>query len=202
MLSKVIILSLVISLRGSKLGGISMDQKILKGLLNPIRMKIFQYVLMNKQATTAEIAKELSGVPPASLYRHLNKMMKDDILAVYGENKIRGVYEKIYEIKNNPLNTINRMVDEQDRDQLYNVCYTFAMSILMDFGVYLKQDEFDLKADKVGFRSIPMYMTDEESDVFITNMYKLIDEANNHQSKEGRRLRKYSFAFMPTEEKE
>ena len=179
-----------------------MNQEVLKSLLNPVRMKIFQFILMNPEATTAQIANELPDVPQASLYRHINKMVKDEILDVVSENKVRGVYEKVYAIQNNPLAAVNKIVEEGDREQLYMICYTFAMSLLMDFGSYLKQDTIDLQADKVGFRSIPMYMTDAESDQFIQNMYALIQEASNHETDEDRKLRKYSFAFMPVEEKE
>lgn len=200
-LNKNIILSQMIMLLKMIIIEVSMDQKILDGLLNPVRMRIFQYVLMNKQATTAEIGNELPGVPQASLYRHMNKLVKDGILGVLEENKVRGVYEKVYEIKNNPMTEINKIVDGKDREQLYNVCYTFAMSILMDFGSYLKKDDIDLKEDKVGFRSIPVYMTDEESDVFIKKMYDLIESSSSQEAGENRKLRKYSFAFMPVEER-
>lgn len=179
-----------------------MNQEVLKSLLNPVRMKIFQFVLMNPDATTAQIANELPDVPQASLYRHVNKMVQDEILKVVSENKVRGVYEKVYAIQNNPLAAVNKIVEEGDREQLYMICYTFAMSLLMDFGSYLKRDTIDLQADKVGFRSIPLYMTDEESDQFIQNMHALIQESMHQETNEGRTLRKYSYAFMPVNEKE
>lgn len=96
-----------------------MNQDVLKSLLNPIRMKIFQHVLMNEQVTTGELAKLLPDVPQASLYRHINKMVQDEILSVASENKVRGVYEKVYAIQNNPLTAVNQVVEEEDREQLY-----------------------------------------------------------------------------------
>ena len=179
-----------------------MNQDVLKSLLNPIRMKIFQHVLMNEGVTTGDLAKALPDVPQASLYRHINKMVQDEILSVMSENKVRGVYEKVYAIQNNPLTSINKIVEEEDREQLYMVCYTFAMSLLMDFGNYLKRDSIDLQEDKVGFRSIPLYLSDTESDRFLKGLYDLLEDVLDHEPSEERTLRKFSYAFMPVEEKE
>ena len=179
-----------------------MNQGVLKSLLNPIRMKIFQHVLMNEGVTTADLAKVLPDVPQASLYRHINKMVQDEILSVVSENKIRGVYEKVYAIQNNPLTSINKIVEEEDREQLYMVCYTFTMSLLMDFGNYLKRDTIDLQGDKVGFRSIPLYMSDAESDRFLKGLYDLLESVLDYEPTEERTLRKFSYAVMPVGEKE
>ncbi|WP_026825975.1 MULTISPECIES: helix-turn-helix domain-containing protein [Exiguobacterium] len=179
-----------------------MDQDVLKSLLNPIRMKIFQHVLMNEGVTTADLAKVLPDVPQASLYRHINKMVQDEILSVVSENKVRGVYEKVYAIQNNPLTSINKIVEKEDREQLYMVCYTFTMSLLMDFGNYLKRDSIDLQKDKVGFRSIPLYLSDSESDRFLKGLYDLLESMLEHEPSEERTLRKFSYAVMPVGEKE
>lgn len=179
-----------------------MNQDVLKSLLNPIRMKIFQHVLMNEGVTTGDLAKALPDVPQASLYRHINKMVQDEILSVASENKVRGVYEKVYAIQNNPLTAVNQVVEEEDREQLYKLCYTFAMSLLMDFGDYLKRDKIDLQGDKVGFRSIPLYLSDAESDRFLRGLYDLLEGVLEHEPSEERTLRKFSYTFMPVEEKE
>lgn len=179
-----------------------MNQNVLKVLMNPIRIKIFLYILNNQQATTAVLAKILPEVPQASLYRHISKMVKEDILCIQSENKIRGVYEKIYVIKNNPLTDMEKIVEDKDREQLFKICYSFTMSILMNFDGYLNQEDFDLKDDKVGFRSTPMYMSDDESDDFLKGMHELISKYSSNEVSDGRRLRQYSYAFLPADEKE
>lgn len=76
------------------------------------------------------------------------------------------------------------------------------MSLLMDFGDYLKRDKIDLQGDKVGFRSIPLYLSDAESDRFLRDLYDLLEGVLEHEPSEERTLRKFSYAFMPVEEKE
>lgn len=165
-------------------------------------MRIFQYLQLNKQATTSEISQELSNVPIASLYRHINKMVTDGILEIITENKIRGVYEKVYKIAQNPLEAIEKDVENKDRDALYNACYQFSVSLLSDFAAYLKNDEIDLHEDRVGFRSFPMNLSGQESDAFIGELYEVIQKYSQLKANEERPLRKFSFTFMPLDEKE
>jgi len=179
----------------------SMDQNILKALMNPIRIKIFLHIQNNQQATTGELAKKLPEVPQASLYRHISKMVKEGILCIESETKIRGVYEKTYVIKNNPLKDIEKIVNDKDREQLFNLCHSFTMSILSNFDRYLNQNDFDLRNDRVGFRSTPMYMTDDESDDFLKGMHELISKYSSNEASDGRRLRQYSYAILPGDEK-
>lgn len=179
-----------------------MDQKTLSTLLNPIRMRIFQFIQTNGQATTAEIAKELDHVPKPSLYRHLRKMTDVGILGIYGENKIRGVYEKIYEIKSSPISQVQKLVSEKDTEQLLDVGLTFTMSIMMDFAEYLKTEDIDLARDKVGLRTTTINLNDEESQELIDLLYEKLQEFEDKRDVEGRRLRKFSYAFMPVEDKE
>lgn len=198
-LSKMITLSLLII---TKQGGDSMNQNVLKTLMNPIRIKIFLHIQKAQHATTGDIARAMPEVPQASLYRHISKMVKEGILSIESENKIRGVYEKTYIIKNDPLVDIEQIVKDKDREQLFNLCYSFTMSILSNFDRYLNQDDFDLREDRVGFRTVPMYMNDDESDEFIKGMHDLLTKYSGNESSDGRRLRQYSYAFLPADEKE
>ncbi len=108
-----------------------MDYRLLSGLLNPLRMKIMQVVMTHTTVTKGDIAEELADVPPATLYRHLNKMVEDNILEVCGENKKRGTYEKIYQIKENPLKQAEEAAVNGDVNELYNIYYTFIMNQLL-----------------------------------------------------------------------
>jgi len=179
-----------------------MNQNVLKALMNPIRIKIYLYIQNNERATTGELAKHLPEVAQATLYRHISKMVKEEILCIESENKIRGVFEKTYVIKNDPLDDIEKIVEDKDREQLFNLCHSFTMSILSTFDKYLNQEEFDLREDKIGFRTTPMYMTDEESDEFIKGMHELISKYSSNESSDDKRLKQYSYAFLPADEKE
>lgn len=40
-------------------------------VMNPVRQRIFQYLLIHEKGTVKEIKKELQDIPSASLYRHV-----------------------------------------------------------------------------------------------------------------------------------
>ena len=59
-------------------------------VMNPVRQRIFQYLLLHETGTVKEIRKALPDVPGASLYRHMKLLTEHGILTVVGENRIRG----------------------------------------------------------------------------------------------------------------
>lgn len=175
-----------------------MDNKLISGLLNPVRMRILQICLKHDTITTRQIAEMMSDVPIASLYRHINKLSQEHILEVIEENKIRGTIEKVYKLKTNPLTLIHQSVEQGGKEELFNMFYTFVMSMLSDFQGYIDQDSYHLIEDRVGFRSFALYLSDAEVDEFLKNYRLLIEEAQEKEQSAERRLRKLSLIMMPS----
>lgn len=71
--------------------------------MNPVRQRIFQYLLLHETGTVKEIRKALPDVPGASLYRHMKLLTESGILTVVGENRIRGTVESIYSLNKSAL---------------------------------------------------------------------------------------------------
>jgi DNA-binding transcriptional ArsR family regulator len=178
-----------------------MDSKVLSGLLNPIRMKILLILMSIETATAKRIAEDMPDIPPASLYRHINKLVADDILEICAENKIRGTLEKVYRLKSNPFQEVNERLKNGNKEELYQVFYTFVMTLLSDFRDYLEGGNYDLEKDRVGFRSYPLYMSDGECDEFFKTFKNSLDQLQHNESSEERRLRKFSFVMMPGDQK-
>ena len=72
-------------------------------VMNPVRQRIFQYLLLHETGTVKEIRKALPDVPGASLYRHIKLLTESGILTVVGENRIRGTVESIYSLNKSAL---------------------------------------------------------------------------------------------------
>lgn len=178
-----------------------MDNKVLSGLLNPVRMRILQILMINDTATAKVIAEEMPDIPAASLYRHINKLVGDEILEICGENKIRGTVEKVYKLKRNPFQQVYELAEKGGKEEHYNMFYTFVMTQLMDFNNYLAGKDYDMKRDKVGFRSFPLYLSDEESDEFFNDLKAAVMKVMNNKPGEKRKLCKFSYAIMPAVER-
>lgn len=176
-----------------------MDNKLIKGLLNPIRMKIIMVLLKEKQATKKVISEEMKDIPQASLYRHLNHLVQEGILIIKEENQIRGTYERVYELSYNPFESMNQIGLSKDYDKLIQFYYTFVMTQLLEFSEYVSNKDSDLEKDKVGFRSYPLYLSEVEKDDFLNDFGQLLKKYINNKSTDENRMHKFSFAFMPVE---
>lgn len=178
-----------------------MDYKIFESMNHPVRMKIIQEIIKKEQATTKDIAKVCSDVPQATLYRHINKLVKDNILVIESENKIRGVLEKVYKININPHTEVENVVNENNTEGILNLFYQFNLSLMTDFQKYMENEEKDIHKDVIGFRSYFAYMTDEEARELMEEIKESILKRANNEKIPTRRPRKLSTVFLPIEDK-
>lgn len=177
-----------------------MDNSLLSCILNPIRMKIIQALIKNKNMTVQQIAKELPDVPQATLYRHLNKLVKSKAIVVVKENKVRGALEKIYAIDINPYTKLTKDMESGGKEEYLNLFYNYLMTLLGDFESYLSKENIDFERDGVSFRSAAIYLSDEEYNVFLRDLMKIFEKVLNNEPSPERRLRKISTIMMPSVE--
>ncbi len=175
-----------------------MNVEAIKSMMNPIRLKIVQEISLKGTATTKEIAEICGDIPQATLYRHLNALLKENIIEVASENKVRGILEKVYAIKTNPLDEINRRMDQLKEQELEELFLQFVISLLSDFEHYLSKNEsVDVVRDMVGFRSYPFYLTDDELMEMMGEIHTSIKKRLDNKPADGRILRKLSTVITP-----
>ena len=71
-----------------------MKEDIMEVLMNPTHQRILQVLLAKGTGTTAVIREELSDIPPASLYRHVKRLLDAGLIEVAEEKKKRGREER------------------------------------------------------------------------------------------------------------
>ena len=64
--------------------------ELIKVLSNPVRMQVMQYLQTYGEATTKQISDAITDVPAPTLYRHINILLKEEVLLVKEERKVRG----------------------------------------------------------------------------------------------------------------
>jgi DNA-binding transcriptional ArsR family regulator len=140
-------------------------------ILHPIRMRIIQ-ALAGQQLTPAQIGDILKDVPQASLYRHLKKLVDGGIVGVVGEKQVRGAVEKAYAMSN-PMaanltpEDMNKLTTEEHMQLFLN----FVAGLISDFANYLNNNEkIDALADGVGYRQVPLNLSDEEFVAMLTKI--------------------------------
>lgn len=147
--------------------------------------------------TVQQIAQDLPDVPQATLYRHLNRLVKANAIIVIQENKVRGVLERVYGIGTNPFETVTKNLDKNSKEEHLNLFYNFLMVLLGDFQRYINIEGADLRKDGVSFRSAAVYANDEEYSEFLGDLVKAFEKILDNGPSPDRNLRKISTIIIP-----
>ncbi|MDO4554354.1 MAG: helix-turn-helix domain-containing protein [Lachnospiraceae bacterium] len=167
--------------------------ELVKVLSNPVKCRILQYMQSRESATTKQIASELSDIPTATLYRHVNALVKAHFLVVKKENRIRGSVERIL-----ALNT-ETMVSVQN-DDLAKVSYEFLMSLYAQFEAYAGQEDCDPVRDMLTMRTFMISLSDKDFSSLLEEMGALFKKYQEMEDKENGKLRSISTISAPVGE--
>ncbi|WP_273831918.1 hypothetical protein [Guptibacillus sedimenti] len=103
----------------------------------------------------------LPQIPQATLYRLLNILKKENIIAVIDEKQIRGTVEKTYSLhKDGPrINAGDfKTMTEDEQIQLLTTLY---FDLLNKTEAYIKSDH-TIEKDPFGFNQVELYLTEDE----------------------------------------
>lgn len=134
----------------------------LEVVLHPVRMRILM-ALAGRELSALQISEALGDVAQATLYRHLNRLFRAGVLVVTAERQVRGTVEKIYALNEQYAQMSPERLAELSVEDHQRYFATFVASLLEDFSRYAQgADHLDLFADGVGYRKVPMELSDEE----------------------------------------
>lgn len=165
--------------------------ELMKILSNPVRMQIMQYLQTHGEATTKQISEAITDIPAPTLYRHINTLLKEEILLVKEERKVRGSLERLLTINVEKMaETVNSSISE--------TAYQFLMELFMKFHKYGSKAGADPQKDRLSLRTCVFTLTDESFDNFMHEIGAVI---NKYQVAEiNGKLRSVSFISAPVEE--
>ncbi|MBU1094741.1 MAG: helix-turn-helix domain-containing protein [Firmicutes bacterium] len=170
-----------------------MNNKAIKSMMNPVRLKIIREMTQKKEVTTKEIQEICGDIPQATLYRHLIDLRKNGMIEVVSENQVRGTVERVYALKNDPLRELKETVRKMTKDGLSELFSQFIISILSDVDAYFKQLN-DLKnLDKeFALRYTSLFLSDEEFIDVKNEINELLEKRSSNEASPVRKLRKIS----------
>lgn len=158
-------------------------------VMNPVRQRIFQYLLLHETGTVKEIRKALPDVPGASLYRHMKLLTESGILTVVGENRIRGTVESIY--------SLNKSALEIDDDG--TAVQTALLGLSASFARYFSGGGADPRRDMLLMTTCTLTLTDEEITGFLTEINQTALKYMDIGVKEESRQRQITLISSPTD---
>ena len=165
--------------------------EIAEVVLNPVRQRIFQYLLIHETGTVKEIRKALPDVPSASLYRHMKILADHSIIMVVGENRIRGTVESVYQLNKSALQ-INDANGEAVQTALLGFCASFAK--------YFASGHANPKKDMLLMTTCTLTLTDEEFMEFLSEINQVAVKYMDIGMKEGSKTRQITLISSPTDE--
>jgi DNA-binding transcriptional ArsR family regulator len=165
-------------------------------LLHPIRLRIVQ-ALLGSPMTPLRLKKVLGDVPQATLYRHVNQLAEGGLIEVVDEQPVRGGVERTYGVVAEAVSlSAEDYRDASDEDHL-RYFTTFLGTLIDAFGAYLDEGGIDFEADGVGYRQVPLWLTDEEFTEIAEALRDVLRRALDNPPAEGRRRRLITTIVMP-----
>lgn len=160
-------------------------------ITNPIRMKIMQFLQIRGEATTRQICEELHDVPQPTLYRHINYLLKEEVLIVKSERKVRGSLERLL--------TLNGDKYAENTD-IADSAYQFLMALYGSFQRYSDKENADPAADMLSLRTYMLTLTDESYSNLFKELREVIDKYS--EPEQGGKSRSFSVISAPVTEEE
>lgn len=165
--------------------------EIAEVVLNPVRQRIFQYLLIHETGTVKEIRKALPDVPSASLYRHMKILADHSIIMVVSENRIRGTVESVYQLNKSAL-----QIDDANGEAVQTVLLGFCAS----FAKYFASGHANPKKDMLLMTTCTLTLTDEEFMEFLSEINQVAVKYMDIGIKEGSKTRQITLISSPTDE--
>lgn len=165
-------------------------------VLHPVRLRVIQ-ALVGRELTTADIARELPDVPPASLYRHLRRLADGGVVAVAAERRVRGATQRTYTVAPGAALIGRADLAGLTRADHMRLFAAFVGAVLAGFQRYLDRGEPDLLTDGVVYRQMPLYLDGAEYEALVAGVGELIDGAMAHEPGPGRRAFRLTTILIP-----
>lgn len=169
-------------------------------LLHPVRMRIVQCLLGDRELTTAGLREELPDIAPATLYRQVGALLDGGVLEVSDERKVRGTFERTYRLRPEKAVVDAEAAREMSPEEHLETFVAFMTARLSDYERYLAKGDVDLLHDRVGYRMNAMYLTDEETDELLADLRDVLLRRMENKPAPGRRRRIFSTILMPADE--
>ena len=159
-------------------------------LLHPVRMRVVQALLAGDGLTTHEPHERLPDIPIATLVTH-------GLLAVVGEQQVRGVSEKTYRVVEGLANPSPEELRGLSPEELLTTFTMFTSGVIRDFGTYVSAGEHDLVEDRVSFAQADFWATASEVDEFFDTVMGALRALMGNEQGQGRRRRVLTTVLLP-----
>lgn len=165
-------------------------EKLIKVLTDPVSNKILQMIRVKKQMAISDILSGNSGIPRATLYRKVEKMLEVGAIYVAETRKVRGQVENIYAIKDIWINS-----PESHEDSMKIVTMSL-MQIISLYDNYFQNKNADVERDKLFLLNYAVELSDKDFSEMMREILGVVDKYQHKQS-ENAKLRNLYLISAP-----
>ena len=169
-------------------------------LLHPIRLRIVQAFLGDRALTTAGLRDELPDVPPASLYRHVGRLVDGGVLSVVAERRVRGAVERTYVLRAAAARIQPDELAKMSREELRASFLALVAGLVGDAERYLARPQVDPVRDGAAYSLAGLWLTDTEFLEFLRELYVVVQPRAANGPRAGRTRRIFATVLLPAEE--
>lgn len=169
-------------------------------LLHPARMRIFHAFLGDRALTTSQLSAELSDIPPATLYRHVARLVRAGVLQVVAERRVRGAIERTYVLRMGAATIRPDELEAMSPREHLDAFMAFVAGLQAAADRYFARPDFDLYRDKAGYRLVGLWADDAEYDAMMTELTKVLAARFGNAPRKGRRRRILGYVLLPGED--
>ncbi|MGG2052790.1 transcriptional regulator [Lysinibacillus pakistanensis] len=151
-------------------------------LMHPVRMKILQALMHDKEEglSTLEMISIIKDVPQATLYRHIQILVDENIIKIVKERKVRSVTEKFYAVNEGAAKLSKEDWTKLTIKQKLNYVSYYQLALLSQYQNYLHSlDEKERLADLATFSFIDLTLTTDQFKNFENELNNLINKYYN-----------------------
>ncbi|WP_380167763.1 helix-turn-helix domain-containing protein [Jannaschia sp. R86511] len=145
-------------------------------LLHPVRMRVVQALLGDRDLTTTQLRELLPDVPVATLYRQVAALVDGGVLQVVNERRpVRGAVERTYRLVPAAATVDPAELRDLSPEQHRRHFLTFVAGLVGDFDRYLADTDrpdgrVDPQQDRIGYRQAVMHLSDDEVDEMLAEL--------------------------------
>lgn len=165
-------------------------------LLHPVRLRIVQ-ALVARPMTATQMKEILGDVAQATLYRHIHQLDAGGLIEIIEERPVRGGVERTYRVVEAAVSLGPDDLAAASTEDHFRYFATFVGTLLADYASYLEHSSLDLEADRVGYRQVPLWLTDREFDELAQELGDTLQRRVANEPESGRRRRLVSTIVMP-----
>lgn len=147
--------------------------------------------------TPLRLKDVLGDVPQATLYRHVNQLHEGGLLEVVDEQSVRGGVERTYGVVAEAVALGADDYHDASAEDHLRYFTTFLGTLIDAFGAYLDEGTGNFAADGVGYRQVPLWLTDDEFGEVTAALRDAVRPALDNAPTAERRRRLITTIVMP-----